>query len=407
MTDANPTNVAIGKVPDDLGKYVVPRERSDGTFRVMFEVPKRLRPENWPATIPLPYEGRTGDLGDAAECERIRTDARELLSELNEKRAGLDGQQPQPKTWETLFGLWHRSARFGRTSRVTQESYLSRSRSLLNKVLPQFPSFAPDVLTESQAEEILASVQSPDVRRIYLSIFKLVMNKAIREKWREDNPFAEIKYLAPDRTITLWDEDDVRTMTEACVEAGQPSVAGIIWTAWEIGQRLTDIRMFRHGVEYVDGVFRFFQSKTGQYVTIPAPDRLRDLIDEGGEPGGYLFLNAETARPFTMQNLSVAFKKIRKPLQAQLGKRLLMQKLRHSSVYQFALAECSDFEIASVTGHSYQTVHTIIEYYLPRDNALAFNAMKKRAALNSGRKISYDGPPRMPLRAGLRTKEFA
>lgn len=77
-----------------LGSYVTLRPRADGTFRVLFEVPARLRPSGWPPQIPLPREGvRRGDLQDQDEVRRIRDEAKALYAAL---RAGKEQSNAAP-----------------------------------------------------------------------------------------------------------------------------------------------------------------------------------------------------------------------------------------------------------------------------------------------------------------------
>ncbi len=74
----------------DLGKFVTLRPRADGTYRVLFEVPPRLRASGWSATTPLPlHEPRTGDLSNADELARIKKDAKALYDKLLRDRRGV------------------------------------------------------------------------------------------------------------------------------------------------------------------------------------------------------------------------------------------------------------------------------------------------------------------------------
>ena len=69
-------------------EYVSVRPRTDGTYRVLFEVPARLRPVGWPGSRPLPLTyPRRGDLSDAQEVEAIQNDAKQLLNRLRRIRA--------------------------------------------------------------------------------------------------------------------------------------------------------------------------------------------------------------------------------------------------------------------------------------------------------------------------------
>jgi transcriptional regulator with XRE-family HTH domain len=62
--------------------------REDGTYRVLFEVPARLRPQGWPPTRPLPVSARRrGDLTDQAEVAAIRSDAERFATALSSVRS--------------------------------------------------------------------------------------------------------------------------------------------------------------------------------------------------------------------------------------------------------------------------------------------------------------------------------
>lgn len=83
-----PPPVVAQNTPDSLRglRYVVVRPRADGTRRVLFEVPARIRPPGWPAARPLPVHGRTGRLAPEEVCA-IKADAARLLAELYAARS--------------------------------------------------------------------------------------------------------------------------------------------------------------------------------------------------------------------------------------------------------------------------------------------------------------------------------
>lgn len=61
--------------------------RSDGTHRVVFSVPGKVRPKGWRPTISLPLEKpRSGDLSDQAEVDRIKQDAIALHRSMTRER---------------------------------------------------------------------------------------------------------------------------------------------------------------------------------------------------------------------------------------------------------------------------------------------------------------------------------
>lgn len=68
--------------------YVVTKQRADGSWRVLFMVPKRLRPDGWPAVRPLPLTyPRWGNMADKAEVAAIRADAAVLMRDLERVRS--------------------------------------------------------------------------------------------------------------------------------------------------------------------------------------------------------------------------------------------------------------------------------------------------------------------------------
>lgn len=67
--------------------YVTFRQRADGTHRVLFEVPARIRPMGWGACRTLPFScPRKGDLNDPREVAAIKADARALFKRLEAAR---------------------------------------------------------------------------------------------------------------------------------------------------------------------------------------------------------------------------------------------------------------------------------------------------------------------------------
>lgn len=364
----------------DLGVYVVTRPRSDGTHRVAFEVPARHRPDNWPPTIPLPYEKRIGNLSDPDECSRIRDDAQALYAKLMTMK--VRPQEPTKRqTWDVLIGLWQATSKYEALKPVTKHNYGIYIKRIVT-YLKAHPELQPSTIKESDIDAMLTTWNHcQDMKVDAHMIMKALMKKAVKEGWRLDNPMSDIICVRPskkERSVVIWEPEDVEFLTAACVDAGQDSVAGIILAVWEVGQRLTDTRNFRLGVEYIDSVFRFHQSKTGKYVTIPATAGFSKLIESGKSEGDYLFPAPGEQSPFTEIGLGQTFARIRNEFPKYAESGLCLRHLRHSCVVQLARAGCTIPEIASITGHSMNTVHVILEHYLPKDNQLAFNAIEKR-----------------------------
>lgn len=359
----------------DLGRYVTVRPRKDGTARVLFEVPARLRPSGWSPQIPLPITGeRRGDLADAGEVGRIQADAKGLLGRLRAARMGREAE-PAPHSMPALIRSWQSTQRFKDKRPATQKGYqyhagIIEAWSKANGHRPV------EGLKLEAIEQFLAFYDDrPTTRRHLKIVFSMLMDRAMQLEWRTANPLAAVTMGAPKSKVTIWEQADVDRCMAKATAAGQPSIAAMILTLWEIGQRVTDARRFMDGKEYKDGMFRFWQSKTESYVTIEASEKLQALIEEVRDPDS-LYLFTDRGGPWDEQRLGHVFADIRDE-----GSKLTLRALRHSCVVQMARAGSDVPEIASITGHSPAGAAAILSRYLPRDNLLAAKAQRRRGLI--------------------------
>jgi integrase len=380
--------------PADLGPCVVARPRADGTWRVLFEVPARNRPPGWPSTRPLPTVGRRGDLTDPAEVARIRADAERLHAELQVARMGGEARvDPDARCLETLIDDWKRSQEWKDNKPRTNKGYNESLKEI--RAWAEVDTPDPAKITSIDVEMFLAIYDDRPTTRYHVrKALRLVMKQAVRRKWRLDNPVDEVKVPMPKSRVRIWEQDDVDLYVWAAIAAGNPDLAAIILTEWEIGQRLTDVVLFRRGAEFLpaEGVFSFSQSKTAENVAIPVSGRLRGVlahIKRDGSP--YLFHDGATKRPYRdVDRLSHVFADVRDRFimgpddvlpKVKGGRRLVLRAIRHSCVVQLARAGCEIPEIASITGHSPASAAEILRTYLPRDSTVAANAQRKRGLI--------------------------
>lgn len=378
----------------ELGKYVTTRPRRDGTQRVFFQVPARLRPLDWPSLIPLPLNGaRAGDLKDLAEVARIQADAQELYDRLQASRRGTSSTNVPRRSLRTLVRAYQNSAGWKRVKPITQKGYSTYINHILTwseTCEPAHPD--PTRLTRSDIEGFLSLFDDKPVTRKHTrKVMRLVMDQAIALGWRETNPCDGIRLAkAPKSRALIWEQADVDAYVAAAEAPGhytehRRSIGLIVLLEWEIGQRLTDVRAFRPGSEYdaEAGVFRFYQSKTDSYVTIPISGRLKGLLREAADGKLFLFNNEKSGKAYTGERLSKTFAWVRTAAVKNGARPLLLRWLRHSCVVQLARAACTIPEIAAITGHSHASVTKILDVYLPRDNEVAWNAQEKRGLIAS------------------------
>ncbi len=365
-----------------LGKYVVLKRRADGTHRVLFQVPPRLRPSGWSPAIPLPLKGdRTGQL-NGAEVAAIQQDAVALYAELQAIRTGVDEARGR-RSLRALVDSWQLSQAWHDLkpkSRTTYGTYVRNITAWDDSGLAGDP-------TRITRDDVLNFIKgSPGgivSKKHTLKTLRIVMDQAVAKGWRLDNPCHGIRMKTPISKAGVWERADVDAYVAAAREMNRESIALVILLEWEIGQRLTDVRAFRPGAEYdaEAGMFRFWQSKTGSYVTVRVSDTLRALLAKAGDGELFLFRDEATGNAYAEDRLSKVFGQVRDRAVKVGARPLQLRWLRHSCVVQLARAECTNLDIASITGHAPGSVSRIMSIYCPRDSQMAEGAQRKRGLI--------------------------
>lgn len=367
-----------------LGRFVSARgPRADGTYRVLFEVPPKLRPSGWLPTIPLPIEGRRGNLSDPDECARIRKDADALYERYQRAKGAAVAAAPKVRSLTTLVDAWQDSQAYRDTKPRTQQGYdWLALRIIAWDAAPRPPD--PVTMLRADIEAFLREFDGrPSLKWHLRKVLRLVMDQAVALGWRTDNPVSGVKVKMPRAEVTIWEQADVDAYVWAAVLNKQPWLGALIMTQWEIGQRLTDAILWRHGADYQDGVFRFRQSKTGAYMTAPVGPEVAKVLAACTKDGSpYLFHDGATGRPFPdVGRLGHVFEAVREHVLAGGGRKLLLRALRHSCVVQLARTGNEVPQIASITGHTLSSAQSILSTYLPRDSKMAWEAQRKRGLI--------------------------
>ncbi len=365
-----------------LGRYVVLKRRADASGRAYFQVPARLRPSGWPATVPMLRDmalpGRVDRL-TPEQVAAIVTAGAALSRDLDRARTGSDTAPPK-RSLQTAIAAWQRSTKWHELTDKTREGY-----GYSIKKIQAWSSEAghpdPTVITRANVERMLSAFNDrPTTKRQTLKALRLVMDQVIALGWRTDNPCTRLSVKVPRTKAVIWEQADVDLYVKTARAQKMDSIALIVLLEWEIGQRLTDVRQFRQGVEYdpARGVFSFAQSKTDSRVVVEVSPALRALLEGVGDGQMFMFRNERTGLAYTENRLSQTFRWVREAAVKAGGRALVLRQLRHSCVVQLARAGCTVPEIASITGHALGSVHSILSTYLPRDGTVARNAQVKR-----------------------------
>ena len=171
------------------------------------------------------------------------------------------------------------------------------------------------------------------------------------------------------RAGNVWTDDD-----EASFLAIAPSHLHLplilaLWT----GQRQGDLLKLAW-TQYDGTYIRLQQGKTGARVTVPVGEPLKVRLDAIRRKEGAILLNSD-GKPWTPDGFRASWAKACKR-SGIVG--VTFNDLRGTAVTRLALAECTEAEIATISGHSLRDVRSILDaHYLNRDVRLGESAISK------------------------------
>jgi len=381
----------------DLGRYVRVRERANGSLRFFMEVPKRFRPADWPPTIDLPQLAEVSRISLAvryspAYLDIVRREAAILNRELDERRERRAeiGERVTGRTLADLAEIYKNSSGYHDLSEGRRyRADLWLKRIIRWSALRGYSDFTK--LMKPQMEQFLRLYDNkPSARLDARSVWHILCNEAISAGWRTDHPLEKVSWTAPEPARpNLWSMEDAIRYREVAEARGMAVIGAFIEVQMSAGQRPSDLLRCRHGINYRKGWFAIRQSKTRsktqRVVKFPVPRHLQDLIESIRHPDSdAVFPDPESRGLFIYQRFARQFAELRHAVCEEGDKLLQIIHLRHSAVCQMARSGLSDFEIAGITGHNYETVRHILEKYAIDRPGFAAQGARRLHLANGG-----------------------
>lgn len=200
------------------------------------------------------------------------------------------------------------------------------------------------------------------------AVFRLLMSFGVREGFIASNPARSFKQYRERPRRQVWSHGEEARFLAVCGREIALAYLLAVYTA----QRQGDVLRLPWSA-YDGEVIRLRQGKTGAELEIPVAARLRRALDEAPRASPVICVRAD-GRPWAADHFRHVF--ARAVSRARLQDRRF-QDLRRTAVVRLAEAGCTVPEVASITGHSMDTCHRIIERYLPRTRRLAAAAIAK------------------------------
>lgn len=273
---------------------------------------------------------------------------------------------------KTVIMRYEDSAEFGQLAVRTKADYLKH----LDAIEREFGTFPIVGLTNRKARVIFSEWKDRLAKKSLRqadyawTILARCLSWALKRGLIEANPLERGGRLyRASRAEHVWTDDEEAQLLAVASPQIRLAFTLAIWT----GQRQGDL--LRLPWSSYDGTkLRLRQGKTGARVVIPVSAPLKVMLD-GEARKSTLILTQKDGKPWTSEGFSSSWRKavIKAGIQGRT-----FHDIRGTAVTRLALAECTEAEIATVTGHSLKDVRSILDAnYLHRDPKLAETAIAK------------------------------
>jgi hypothetical protein len=378
-----------------------------GRLEFRFQLPKKVRPEGWSATIRLPLdeELRTGR-GDAAELNAVLPDAQMLYKRFEDARKlGLPVKPDEPSfgslPWLASIYREDQHDDFGYRSlkpstKADYDTYINRIIEWSDEVrkaagMRDHPSVS--LISYQHIRPFLRRFSNrPRTQERIRQMLDTLFQVAVAEAVISINPMKETAKLKKrggrkKKTVSdvLWTTEEHEAFFEEALKQGRKGVFIVCaWMRWQAHRQIDGALLHRswfEGDPLSAEWIRFDISKTVTDARIPSSAEFRQCLRlafaDGIIPFGHMAVNEDTGLPYISKTgrVSRAFNKHVRQILEPLGLgHKKVSHLRHTAIIEMARAGLSVHQIRSRTRHSIKTVVDILEHYLPPDEALSLEA---------------------------------
>ncbi len=314
--------------------------------------------------------------------------AEALNAEADAWRAGADGPTIQPGTLPWLVREYRRNPRYIGLAPKTQRSYeqaLARIEAWSERARhPPLASLRPKIVEDFYTTMYAAT---PAMANAVLRVLRILSKFAVFLEAVERDFTAEVKLKGRPPRQVVWLDEQVEAFRSTARAQGRDSLALAVLLGANLGQREGDLLTLPWSA-YDGQSIELRQGKTGALVSVPAVEELRQALDRAPRKSPQIIVSETTGRPYREDNFRHVFADIR----AAAGlDGLQFMDLRRTAVVWLAEAGCEIYEISAITGHSLKHTVAILEVYLPRNAAMARNAIAKLSEYRNRRIVGREG----------------
>lgn len=128
-----------------------------------------------------------------------------MIAARNGQEIRLD---PNARTFTTLVRAWRSSQAWKDNKPITNKGYDDYLREVTRWEQVDNPN--PSEITVPHIETFIGLYDDRPTTRYHVGkVLRMVMQQAVRLKWRTDNPVREVKVVMPKSRVDIWEQEDV------------------------------------------------------------------------------------------------------------------------------------------------------------------------------------------------------
>lgn len=368
-----------------LPHYLKLRREADGRMRPRWEPGQSLRDAGWTGRDLRTPAGHWMSLEEAiAAAAAINAEVAEWRGKGQPRRRARP-EKRNPRSVEALWEEYQRSPKWAKKAAVTQRDYASKAALIVAEFGPRHVEALAKHHLYAWWERLHAA-RGHAMANGTLAVFRLLLSYGVLKGWLTTNPALKLGLESIAPRCVVWSPSEIAHLVTTADRMGHVAIGDAVLIALHTGQRQGDVLALE--MPQTDGGrARFRQSKTGARVTVPCTPALEERIAairrrrSGGTVipmGGHVVL-APDGNPYSKERFGDAWRAVRAEAAREMpdiADKLFLD-LRDTAVTRLALADCTVPEIRAITGHSMETIHSVLVHYLALDDRMATAAIAK------------------------------
>lgn len=317
---------------------------------------------------------------------------------------------PAQQTFKTLIENYYKSSNFDVLKPKTQKDYKNhidnfpKTLFYVENSKRQVPVTSITKAVGKKYYEKTYTNISPNTAKARLTVLKLLLSYAVDIGWLNHNPLEKMRMRASKPRVVTWENDEILEFVKQAKLLNVPSIGDMVILACHTSLRQTDLMGIKeHHYQPQNNQNQRASilvniDKTGNIVNIPltslAMQSVQNLIERNkAHIAKYNVIPAEvpliisertlgrhnSIYPWKQKSFNTWFNKVKAKVTKTHPqfKDKKFQDLRDTGLTLLAKADVNKFGIASVSGHSFGSVDSVLKHYIDLNGKMANEAITK------------------------------